>query len=103
MMASAFPDLNLRLAELLSDMRMPAALLAAVLPAATRDFIDGVTSRHLDDRRALVEYVQALGEDRLEQYLALLTTGGPLVPIGTITADREGRPLAGAVHEVPHR
>jgi hypothetical protein len=91
MMASAFPDLNLRLTELLSGLRMPATLLAAVLPAATRDFIDGVTSRDLDDRRALVEYVQALGEERVEQYLALLTTDGPLVPVGTAAADRDGR------------
>ena len=104
MMASAFPDLNLRLAELLSDLRMPAALLPSVLPAATRDFIDGATSRDLDDRRALVEYVQALGADRLEQYLALLTTDGPLVPVGTAASDREDRrPLSGAVHQVQPR
>jgi hypothetical protein len=104
MMASAFPDLNLRLAELLTDLHMPAALLAAVLPAATQDFIDGAVSRDLDDRRALVEYVQALGEDRLEQYLALLTTDGPLVPVGTAAADREDRrPLSRDVDQVRSR
>ena len=35
MTASAFPDLNLRLAELLADLHMPAALLGPVLGAAT--------------------------------------------------------------------
>jgi hypothetical protein len=81
MTASAFPDLNLRLAELLADLRMPAALLGPVLGAATIDFVDSVISRDPDDRRGMVEFVQALRTDRVEQYLALLTTDGPLVPL----------------------
>jgi len=79
--ASGFPDLNLRLAELLADMQMPAALLGPVLASATLDFINSAPSRDEDDRRGLVEFVQALGPERLEQYLALLTTDGPLVPV----------------------
>ena len=95
MMASAFPDLNLRLAELLSELRLPAALLGPVLTSATLDFVDAVISRDPDDRRGLVEFVQALRSEQLEQYLALLTTDGPLVPIGTVEAkDPAGsRPL----------
>jgi hypothetical protein len=84
--ASAFPDLNLRLAELLTELRMPAPLLGPVLGPATLDFINTATSRDQDDRRGLVEFVQALGPDRVEQYLALLTTDGPLVPIGEAAA-----------------
>jgi hypothetical protein len=86
MLASAFPDLNLRLAELLAELQMPAALLAPVLRSATLDFIDSATSRDLDDRRGLLEFVQALRPDRVEQYLALLTTDGPLVPDGDVAA-----------------
>ena len=82
MVASAFPDLNFRLAELLNELHMPAALLAPVLTSATLDFVNSATSRDQDDRRGLVEFVQALQADRLEQYLALLTTDGPLVPMG---------------------
>ena len=81
MLASAFPDLNLRLAELLAELNMPAALLGPVLASATLDFVNTVTSRDPDDRRGLVEFVQALRAERVEQYLALLTTDGPLVPI----------------------
>ncbi len=81
MVASAFPDLNFRLAELLSELHMPAALLAPVLTSATLDFVNSTTSRDQDDRRGLVEFVQALQSDRVEQYLALLTTDGPLVPM----------------------
>ena len=82
MVASAFPDLNLRLAELLAELKMPAVLLPAVLGSATLDFVTSTISRSPDDRRGLVEFVQALRRERVEQYLALLTTDGPLFPIG---------------------
>ena len=83
--ASGFPDLNLRLAELLAGMQMPGALLGPVLASATLDFVNSVTSRDEDDRRGLVEFVQSLSPERLEQYLALLTTDGPLVPVSEST------------------
>ncbi len=79
--ATTFPDLNLRLAELLADLHMPPSLLAPVLASATLDFINTVTSRDQDDHRGLVEFVRALRADRVEQYLALLTTDGPLLPV----------------------
>jgi hypothetical protein len=80
MFAGSFPDLNLRLAELLAEMQMPASLLGAVLASATLDFVNTAVSRDEDDRRGLVEFVQGLDRGRFEQYLALLTTDGPLVP-----------------------
>lgn len=85
--ASAFPDLNLRLAELLTELQMPASLLVPVLAAATIDFNENATSRDPDDRRGPVEFVQALGTERVEQYLGLLTSGGPLVPIEAARGD----------------
>jgi hypothetical protein len=91
MMASAFPDLNFRLAEHLMELHMPAALLGPVLASATLDFVNTVTSRDSDDRRSLVEFVQALRRDRVEQYLALLTTDGPLVPIGEAPTPKGSR------------
>ncbi len=98
MVASAFPDLNFRLAELLSDLHMPAALLAPVLTSATLDFVNSVTSRDQDDRRGLVEFVQALQVDRLEQYLALLTSDGPLVPVGDAPVVKDTRRLGATAH-----
>ena len=103
MMASAFPDLNLRLAELLSELRLPAALLGPVLTSATLDFVDTVISRDPDDRRGLVEFVQALRSEHLEQYLALLTTDGPLVPIGTVAAKDADDPRPRGVPEAISR
>ena len=56
-LATGFPDLNLRLAELLDDLGMPGTLLPSVLAAATWDFVVNVRSRDYDDRQALVDYV----------------------------------------------
>lgn len=80
-LATGFPDLNLRLAELMSELQMPAALVAPVLAPATLDLIEGAVLRDSDDRRGLVAFVQNLGSSRVAQYLALLTTDGPLVPV----------------------
>ena len=89
-LASGFPDLQLRLAELLAELHMPAPLLAGVLASATFDFVNGAAARDEDDRRALVEFVLALRGDRVEEYLAMLTTGGPLVPPGGASDRLEG-------------
>ncbi|MGE5816321.1 MAG: hypothetical protein ACM36C_17685 [Acidobacteriota bacterium] len=92
MLAAGFPDLNLRLAELLQELQMPASLLGPVLAAATLDFVDNANARDPDDRRGLVEFVLGLKRERLEEYLALLTTDGPLVPVGEVAEGvRPGR------------
>ena len=70
---------------------MPAALLGPVLAAATIDFVDSAISRDPDDRRGLVEFVQSLHTERVEQYLALLTTDGPLVPLEESPAAADAR------------
>jgi hypothetical protein len=91
MVASAFPDLKLTLTDLLAQLRLPAPLLAPVLAAATLDFVNTANPPGRNDRRALERYVGRLRVVQLEQYLALLTTGGPLVPVDDgQPADRGG-------------
>ena len=80
-LASGFPDLNLRIAELLDELRMPAALLVPVLAAATLDLVESAAARGDDDRQALLDFVVALRRERIEEYLALLTVDGPLVAV----------------------
>jgi hypothetical protein len=101
MSASAFPDLNLRLAEILADLRMPAALVAPILTSATLDLVNSAISRDPYDRRGLVAFVQALRTERVEQYLALLTTDGPLVPVEevAVTKDKEDPGSRGPIQE----
>jgi hypothetical protein len=62
---------------------MPAALTAPVLASATLEMIESATMRDHDDLRGLIEFVNSLRRVRVEQYLALLTTDGPLVPLDT--------------------
>ena len=80
-LATGFADLNLRVAELLDELHMPGMLLAPVLAAATWDFLMNVQINDFDDTAAWVEFASTIGVDRVEQYLALLTTDGPLVPL----------------------
>ena len=80
-LATGFADLNLRVAELLDQLHMPGMLLAPVLASATWDFLINVRINDFDDASAWVEFASAIGVDRVEQYLALLTTDGPLVPL----------------------
>jgi hypothetical protein len=89
-LASGFPDLSIRLAELLADLHMPASLLPGVLAAATSDLVDRAPGRYAGDMRGLVEYVQGLTADELEQYLALLTTDGPLVLVNETRSAASG-------------
>jgi hypothetical protein len=79
--ASALPDLTFRLTELLAELHMPASLLAPVLSSAMLEFVNLAISRDPDDRRGPIEFVHALRRERVEAYLALLTTDGPLVPV----------------------
>jgi hypothetical protein len=82
--ASGLPDLTFRLTELLAELRMPPSLLAPVLSAAMLEFVTLAISRDPDDRRGPIEFVHALRRERVEAYLALLTTDGPLVPIDEV-------------------
>lgn len=95
LLTSGFSDLNLRLAELLSQLDMPASLLAPVLAAATLDLVNTAHMRGRDDRRGLETFVRELRVDHVEQYLALLTTGGPLVPVEQSTAGERFAPSPG--------
>jgi hypothetical protein len=83
--ASGFPDLNLRLAEILAELKMPAVLVGPVLKSATLELVNTAPSRGPDDRRALVEFVQSLTPVRVADFLAVLTTDGPLVPVDGMT------------------
>ena len=70
--------LNLRLAELLPSCRCrPGCSRRDASPRSTGRHRE---SRDADDRRGIVESCSVAGRS-VEQYLALLTTDGPLVPI----------------------
>jgi len=78
------PDLTLRVAESLANLGLPAQLVRAVMAVAVQDVLDHYQPAYSDDWAALVATVRRISDARLEDYVAALTSGGPL-----IATDRE--------------
>lgn len=78
--ARASVDLHLRLAELFAELRLPAALLPAVLSAAALDFQEEAQPAYPEDALALARQAAALTRERVEDYVAALALDGPLTP-----------------------
>jgi hypothetical protein len=60
--------------------QVPAALTRSVLECAARDAIDELQLQYYDDWVTLIGRTRVMPE-RLDEYLASLTSGGPLVPV----------------------
>jgi hypothetical protein len=82
LMASAVADLNLHVAVVLRTLRLPAAVAKSVLSAAVQDFIDEARPTDFNDWLTLVRTAQAVPRERIEDYVAVATADGPLVPFG---------------------
>ena len=74
------PDLMLSVAEAMHARRVPAALTRAVLECAARDAIDELQLQYYDDWLTLIGHMRVV-DARLDEYLASLTSGGPLRPV----------------------
>jgi hypothetical protein len=79
LLATQMPDLNLRVAVVLHDLGLPAALTRDVVLAATQDFIDEASPTDPDDWLTMVRVAQRVTSEHIEDYVAALTAGGPLV------------------------
>jgi hypothetical protein len=80
LMAETVADLNLHIAVILRDLRLPAAVAKAVLSAAVQDFIDEARPTDFNDWLTLVRTAQNVPRERIEDYVAVATSDGPLVP-----------------------
>ena len=78
--ASAVADLNLHVATMLKDMRLPAAIAKVVLAGAMQDFIDEARPSDDGDWLTLARTARAFTRERMEDYIAAATAGGPLMP-----------------------
>jgi hypothetical protein len=87
--ATHVPDLNLRVAVALAELKLPAALARGVLAAAMQDYVDRVKPLYADDWLTLVRAAQALSTERIQDYIAALTINGPLVPARPDTDSRD--------------
>jgi hypothetical protein len=81
LLPAAVADLNLRVAVALAEMQLPAQLARSVLAMAVQEFVDGIQFAHVDDWLARVRTAQGLTRTRIEDYVAVLTVEGPLMPV----------------------
>ena len=75
-------DLMLRVAILLSELKLPAALASPVLAFAMRDFLDAVRPQHAADFEAFDRQAVALDRAAVEDYLGAIAAVGALRPVG---------------------
>ena len=89
LLVAAVADVNLHVAVALAEMQLPAALARSLLALAVQDFVDGVQIVHIDDWLARIQTAQGLTRERIEDYVAVVTVDGPLMPVGNAsTSDR---------------
>jgi hypothetical protein len=79
--ATGVADLHLHVAVRLKELQLPAALAKVVLSGAVQDFIDEVKPRDEGDWLTLARMARTATREQIEDYLAVATADGPLVPI----------------------
>jgi hypothetical protein len=70
---------QIRLAELLTELRLPSVLARHILPVLMRDFLDQIRMVHSEDWGAVERFWSTLRRERVEDVVAELTVGGPLI------------------------
>ncbi|HEY2908415.1 MAG TPA: hypothetical protein VGJ29_21090 [Vicinamibacterales bacterium] len=91
LLATTVPDLNIRIAIVLSELKLPAAIERHVLAAAMQDFIDEVQPTDSDDWLTLVRAARSVTRERIEDYVAAVAAAGPLVPAAVADLPDIGR------------
>lgn len=74
-------DLQLRVAQLLTQLEMPAQLTTAVLAYAMRDYIDRLRPAHPADTDAFARVAPSLTLTMVEDYIGAIAAIGPLRPV----------------------
>jgi hypothetical protein len=97
LMATTLADLNLKVAETLYELRLPAALARHVLAAAVQDFIDEAKPTDPDDWLTLARAAQHVSRERVEDYVAAAAADGPLLPEASPDRSHSGVTSSGRV------
>jgi hypothetical protein len=77
-LAWAAPDVNIRVAGLLSEAGVPAALFPGVMSMAMQDYLDTVPAVYSDDWHAISAHAWAITRERIEDYVSALVANGPV-------------------------
>jgi hypothetical protein len=74
---ASVPDVNLQVAGLLSELKVPAALFPAVLSLAMQEYLDTVPALYSDDWQAIAGHAWQLTRERVEDYVSAVIASGP--------------------------
>ena len=77
-LAWAAPDVSLRVAAVLSEAGVPAALFPGVMSMAMQDYIDTVPAVYQDDWQAISAHASSITRERIEDYVSALVANGPV-------------------------
>ena len=95
-LATRGAEMSLRIAETLAEFKLPAAVAPALAGFVVQDVIDHAELADADDWEEFGRAVQAIPRERMIDYIAALTAGGPLVANRIRTSAREAQwPRAG--------
>lgn len=83
-MFSLVPDLNFRVGTLARRIGLPPVLIPLVLAAAYQDLIDGAELAHADDWMSMAAHMNALTQERFEEYVFALIGTRDLTPAGRL-------------------
>lgn len=78
---SLVPDLNFRIGTLARRIGLPAVLVPQILAAAYQDLIDAAPLAHADDWMSVAAYMNALTQERFEEYVFALIGTRDLTPV----------------------
>jgi hypothetical protein len=74
-------DVGLRVAEFLSEAKLPTALAPRILAYAMQDVLDQAQLAYFDDWPTFERTARDLPRERLIDYVAALAAGGALIPV----------------------
>lgn len=81
LLATRAVDATLRVAEVFAELKVPAAAAPAALAYALQDVLDETEAAYFEDWQGFGRAAMALSRERIVDYIAALTAGGPLVPV----------------------
>ncbi|MGH9146296.1 MAG: hypothetical protein ACRD1Q_06275, partial [Vicinamibacterales bacterium] len=71
-------DINLRVAEVLFELNVPAPLFPGVLAIAMQEYLETVPARYTDDWWAISGHASQLTRERIEDYVSAFVASGPV-------------------------
>ena len=84
LLAAGSPDLLLRYAELLAELKLPAALATDIVPFGVHATLDESHLDYENDWLAVMRTASSLSQRTLEDYVSRITAGGSMIPVAAV-------------------